>query len=129
MPLHPAKYADMLGEKLEKHNINIWLVNTGWTGGSYGDGRRIKLEHTRYLVNTAINNQFDCAFEQEGVFGLSVPQFCIGVPHDILNPRGTWKDKNAYDQQATVLAEEFRKNFEKYADKASEETKNGGPIL
>jgi phosphoenolpyruvate carboxykinase (ATP) len=128
LPLHPGKYAEMLGEKIKKHNANVWLINTGWTGGPYGIGQRIKLSYTRAMITAALNGSIDeLSIETNHVFGLRIPTQCPGVPPEILNPRNTWADKEAYDDKATFLADLFIKNFEKYESGVSEETLNAAP--
>lgn len=128
MPLHPTKYASMLNEKIKQANVNVWLVNTGWTGGSYGVGNRISLAHTRALITAALNGTFDKVdYQTHEVFGFEVPLTCPGVPDEILNPRNTWKDKDAYDNKANFLASAFMNNFEKFADFADENILNGAP--
>jgi phosphoenolpyruvate carboxykinase (ATP) len=114
---HPSKYAEMLGKLLREHNANVWLVNTGWTGGAYGTGKRMKLSHTRAMVNAALHGELDSVkTETDPFFGLAIPAEIKGVPGDVLNPRRTWRDASAYDAQAKKLAEMFRKNFEKFGD-------------
>jgi phosphoenolpyruvate carboxykinase (ATP) len=116
LPLHPAKYAALLGEKLNGTDINVWLINTGWTGGSYGVGSRMKLSYTRAMITASLTGQLDAVtFEKLPIFDLSMPTSCPNVPSEILNPRETWSDKNAYDATAKSLAEKFVKNFEKFA--------------
>jgi phosphoenolpyruvate carboxykinase (ATP) len=116
LPLHPAKYAKLLGEKLNGKDINVWLVNTGWTGGSYGVGSRMKLSYTRAMITAALTGKLDnVRFETLPVFDLSMPTACENVPTEILNPRETWADKAAYDETANNLASKFVKNFEKFA--------------
>ena len=116
LPLHPGKYAEMLGQKLKSSRANVWLINTGWTGGPYGTGNRIKLAYTRAMITAALNGTLDRAsFEKLPTFNLLMPTTCPGVPSDILNPRNTWKDKEGYDRQLDILAKLFIKNFEKYA--------------
>ncbi len=116
LPLHPGFYAKMLGEKLEKHQVKVWLVNTGWTGGSYGRGQRIRLAYTRSMIKAALDGQLDeVEYTTDPVFGIAVPLACPGVPGEILNPRNTWKDTDAYDQEARKLARAFINNFSKYA--------------
>ena len=116
LPLHPTKYAELLGEKLKKHNVNVWLLNTGWVGGSYGVGSRMKLSFTRAMITAALNGQLDnVSFESMPIFDLAFPTSCEGVPAELLNPRNTWADKAAYDQTAANLASKFVKNFEKFA--------------
>jgi phosphoenolpyruvate carboxykinase (ATP) len=128
LPLHPTVYAEMLGKKMGKHQVNVWLVNTGWSGGGYGVGSRIKLRFTRAMITAALNGALDSAqYEQHPVFGLSMPLSCPGVPAEILNPRNTWKDQESYDKQAKKLAAAFTKNFDKYAEFANEEILAGAP--
>ena len=120
LPLHPAKYAKLLGEKLEGTDIKVWLINTGWTGGSYGVGSRMKLSYTRQMITAALEGKLnDVAYDILPVFDLAIPTSCEGVPAEILNPRATWADKNAYDDTANNLAGQFVKNFEQYASETS----------
>ncbi len=117
LPLHPGKYAAMLGKKMQEHNVNVWLINTGWTGGPYGVGNRMKLSYTRAMITAALNGELDNAsFSRHDVFGMEIPDNCPGVPAELLHPRNTWKDKEAYDKQANMLASLFVKNFEKYRE-------------
>jgi phosphoenolpyruvate carboxykinase (ATP) len=128
LPLHPGQYADMLGRKMTEHNVNVWMVNTGWSGGPYGVGHRMKLGYTRAMITAALNGDLDkVEFEQHPVFGMMMPKTCPNVPDDILNPRNTWEDKAAYDAKAKDLAQQFIKNFEKYASGVSEETLAAAP--
>lgn len=128
MPLHPTKYAEMLSGKMKENNVNVWLVNTGWTGGPYGVGARMKLKHTRAMISSALEGKLDNVnFEQHPVFGLAMPQECENVPREVLNPRNTWSDKEAYDLKAKNLAESFKKNFEKFKKQANEEILSGAP--
>jgi phosphoenolpyruvate carboxykinase (ATP) len=128
LPLHPTRYAEMLGAKLDKSDAHVWLINTGWTGGPYGVGSRISLPYTRALINAALGGHLDSVlYETDPVFGLKVPTTCPEVPSEILNPRNTWADKAAYDAKAKQLAEYFNKNFAKYADFANEEIRNAAP--
>jgi phosphoenolpyruvate carboxykinase (ATP) len=116
LPLHPAKYAALLGEKLAGTEINVWLINTGWSGGSYGVGSRMKLSYTRAMITAALNGKLkDVSYEKMPFFDLAFPTTCEGVPSDLLNPRNTWADKAAYDQTASSLAAKFVDNFEKFA--------------
>ena len=116
LPLHPAKYAKLLGDKLHGTDIKVWLINTGWTGGSYGVGSRMKLSYTRAMITAVLTGKLDnVTYETLPVFDLAMPTSCEGVPSEILNPRATWADKNAYDTTASNLAEKFVKNFEKFA--------------
>jgi phosphoenolpyruvate carboxykinase (ATP) len=130
LPLHPTKYAELLGKKLKENtNINVWLVNTGWTGGSFGVGNRIKLSYTRALITAALNGDFESVpFETLPIFNLSMPTSCKNVPAEILNPKNTWSDKNAYDTKANHLAQNFIKNFEQYASAASAEILSSAPV-
>ena len=101
MPLHPTAYAEMLSEKMQEAGVNVWLVNTGWTGGPYGVGRRMKLAYTRAMITAAMNGDLDHVdYAQHPVFGLHVPQSCPNVPDEVLNPRETWSDSEAYDKKA-----------------------------
>jgi len=128
MPLHPQRYAQLLGEKLEKHNVQVWLINTGWSGGPYGVGARIKIAHTRAMVNAILSGQLhDVPTEEERFFGLHVPVSCPEVPTEILNTRNTWADKAAYDEKAKELAGKFVDNFAQYADQATPEILAAAP--
>lgn len=128
MPLHPTRYAEMLSKKIQEAKVNVWLVNTGWSGGAFGEGTRMSLKHTRALITAALNHGLDKVhYENHEVFGLAMPLSCPGVPAEILNPRNTWKDKEAYDNKANFLANAFVKNFEKFASYANEEILAGAP--
>jgi phosphoenolpyruvate carboxykinase (ATP) len=128
LPLHPGKYADMLGKKMTEHNVNVWMVNTGWSGGPYGVGSRMKLSYTRAMITAALNGDLNkVEFEQHPVFGMMMPKSCPNVPDQVLNPRNTWEDKTAYDSKANDLAKQFIKNFEKYASGVSEEILAAAP--
>jgi phosphoenolpyruvate carboxykinase (ATP) len=130
LPLHPGKYADLLGEKLKKGNVNVWLINTGWTGGSYGVGERIKLKFTRAMITAALNGQLNnVGYDKIPVFNLNIPVSCPNVPDEILNPRNTWKDKSAYDQTLNKLASQFAANFEQYESGCAEVVIKAGPQL
>ena len=129
LPLHPAKYAELLGNKLED-DINVWLINTGWTGGSYGTGKRINLNWTRNMITSALNgNLNNINWETLPIFGLKYPTECEGVPSNILNPKDTWTDKELYDQTATKLATEFINNFKQFEDQTSNEITQSGPKI
>lgn len=122
LPLHPGFYARLLGKKLQQYNVKVWLVNTGWIGGPYGVGRRIPLQHTRAMINAALNGWLDnVLYEAHPVFGMQMPKRCPYVPETLLNPRYTWRDRDAYDEAADNLAELFRKNFENYAGDIKDE--------
>jgi phosphoenolpyruvate carboxykinase (ATP) len=128
LPLPPSVYAKMLGERIARHHVQCWLVNTGWTGGPYGVGHRMDLKHTRAMIRAALAGQLDnVATRREPVFGLQVPQHVPGVPDDVLDPRKTWKDPAAYDAQAQKLTALFRKNFEQFADAVTPVVRNAGP--
>ena len=112
LPLAPSFYAEMLGDKMEEHDTNIWLVNTGWTGGAYGIGNRIKLSYTRSLIQAVLKGGLEnLPFKKEAIFGLKIPVFCLGVPNSILNPRNNWKNKQAYDKTAKKLLANFEENY------------------
>ena len=130
MPLPPPEYAKLLGEKLEKGNVNVWLINTGWTGGSYGIGHRMKLKYTRAMITAAMNSDLDDVdyFNHE-VFGVAIPKEVPNVPSDILNPENTWSNKAEYKEKANFLAAQFIENFKKYEDFADEKILSGGPCF
>lgn len=128
LPLHPTKYAEMLGQKMAEHQTNVWLINTGWTGGSYGVGSRMKLAYTRAMITAALEGKLnEVSFVAHPVFGVMMPEVCPNVPAELLNPRNTWADKSAYDLKAKQLAEAFVKNFEQYADFANPIILAGAP--
>ncbi len=129
LPIHPTKYAKLLGEKLNANqDINVWLVNTGWSGGGYGVGNRIKLGYTRAMLTAALNGELaNVEFTQHPVFGVLMPNTCPNVPTEILHPRNTWADKAAYDTTANNLADKFNKNFTKFEEGASDDIKNAAP--
>lgn len=128
LPLHPTKYAIMLGKKLKSLNTRVWLVNTGWTGGAYGEGERISLKYTRAMIRAAMAGELDhVRYGTLDIFNLKIPSFCPGVPTEVLNPRNTWADRMQYDEKARNLAELFIKNFNQYITFASKETINAGP--
>jgi phosphoenolpyruvate carboxykinase (ATP) len=128
MPLHPTKYAELLGEKMKEHSVNVWLINTGWSGGSYGVGSRMKLKYTRSMITAAMNGELaDVDFKTHNVFGLAMPTSCPDVPTELLSPKDTWADKSKYDATAEKLAASFVKNFAQYADNANEEILAAAP--
>ncbi len=128
LPLHPGVYAKMLGEKIAKHGAKVWLVNTGWTGGPYGVGSRMKLGSTRAMVTAALSGALDQgSFRTEAVFGFAVPTAVTGVPTAVLDPRATWKDGAAYDAQASKLAAMFNENFKAFASEVPESVAKAGP--
>ena len=121
VPLHPGKYADMLGAKMKEQDVNVWLVNTGWTGGPYGTGSRMKLKYTRAMLDAAMKGNLDhVSYESHPIFGVHMPTVCPDVPSNLLNPRNTWKNKADYDKKANHLAKLFNQNFDKYADGVSQ---------
>lgn len=128
LPLHPGQYAEMLGKRMKEHNVNVWMINTGWSGGPYGIGQRMKLPYTRAMITAALEGKLDnAAFEVHPVFGMLMPKECPNVPSEILNPRNTWEDKAGYDTKAKELAGKFIKNFEKYASGVNEEILAAAP--
>lgn len=128
MPLNPQVYAEMLGNRLDKYNTKVYLINTGWSGGPYGVGERIKLKWTRAMVTAALNGELDnCSYNHNDLFNLDIPKEIKNVPSEILNPRDTWKDKNAYDEQAHKLALMFKENFDKKYPDMKDSIKNAGP--
>ena len=130
LPLHPTKYAEMLGNKLKESGANVWLINTGMTGGVYGVGKRMSLKYTRALITAALNGELNNAeFETLPIFNFQIPSAVEGVPAEILNPRNTWTDKAAYDAKAGELAAKFNDNFKKYADQASAEILAAAPKI
>ena len=134
MPLHPTAYAEMLSEKMKEANVNVWLINTGWTGGPYGIGKRMALKYTRAMITAAMNNELGeeitpKKYHIHSVFGLAQPRSCPNVPDEILSSRKTWNNDEGYYKKAHQLAAAFKENFEKFASYASEETKDGGPLV
>ncbi len=131
MPLHPTKYAEMLSKKMKDAGVNVWLVNTGWTGGPYGVGTRMKLKYTRAMINAVLNGDLGLYnyedYHIHSVFGVAQPRVCPGVPTDVLSPRTTWNDDKAYYTTAFKLANAFRENFKQFESYASEEIRRGGP--
>ena len=130
LPLHPTRYAELLGQYIEQGAVNVWLVNTGWTGGPFGIGTRMKLSYTRAMISAALNGGLnEVEYEEHPVFGLSMPVSCPGVPSDILNPKNTWDDKQAYDLQAAGLALAFVSNFKQYSEYADNEILKSEPRI
>ena len=131
MPLHPTEYAEMLSKKMLEAGVNVWLVNTGWTGGPYGVGTRMKLKYTRAMINAALNGDLGLYdydhYHIHSVFGVAQPRTCPGVPTEVLSPRTTWNDDEAYYKMAFKLSNAFRENFKKFESYASEEVRRGGP--
>ncbi|MBF2709333.1 phosphoenolpyruvate carboxykinase (ATP) [Flavobacterium soyangense] len=130
MPLHPTKYAEMLSKKIKDTNVKVWLINTGWTGGPYGTGSRMKLKYTRAMITAAINGELENVdYDSHPVFGIAKPQSCPNVPSEILNPRNTWEDPELYDIKAVELAEKFKANFAKFSAFANAEIMEGAPMV
>ncbi len=130
LPLHPTKYAELLGEKLKKQKVNVWLLNTGWVGGKYGVGSRIKLSYTRALITAALSGELDKAeYGTTPYFKLNFPKSCTNVPSEILEPKNAWKDKESFNQTAQGLAASFVKNFEQYASAANAEILAAAPRI
>ncbi len=130
LPLHPTAYATLFGEKMEKYKTNVWLVNTGWTGGPYGVGSRMKLSYTRTMITAALEGLLDNVhYAPHEIFGVEVPQTCPDIPPEVLNPRKTWKDPEAYDLQASRLAEAFVQNFETFREFATDDILRGAPKI
>jgi phosphoenolpyruvate carboxykinase (ATP) len=126
---HPAKYAELLADRMQKHHANVWLVNTGWSGGSHGTGKRMKLAITRAIVNAIHTGALsDVPTTIDPVFGFAVPESCPNVPSEILTPRNTWSDQAAYDATAKKLAGLFQANFQKYAASAGADVAAAGPV-
>jgi len=130
LPLHPTVYAELLAEKMNKHNATTWLVNTGWTGGKYGVGKRMSLKVTRAIIDAIHSGELEKApTKPMEVFGVHIPTKCTGVPSEILNPIDTWSNKDEYKQALAQLAKSFQDNFKNYEDKASSKIKGAGPKL
>lgn len=130
MPLHPGKYAEMLGRKIRENRVRVWLINTGWTGGPYGIGNRISLRFTRAMIDAALEGKlYEVEYQDHPIFGMAVPMSCPNVPDEILNPRNGWGDTSAYDERAKALAAQFIKNFEKYRSGVSDEILAGAPKI
>jgi len=128
MTLHPTVYARLLGEKIAQHKTECWLVNTGWNGGPFGVGQRIKIAYTRRMVQAALDGELDrVPLRTDPTFGIQVPTVCEGVPSELLQPRQTWQDPEAYDRQAAALAQKFVQNFQEYAQYVSADVRAAGP--
>jgi phosphoenolpyruvate carboxykinase (ATP) len=128
LPLHPSVYSRMLGDRIERHRSQVWLVNTGWTGGQYGVGQRMKIGYTRAMVRAALNGTLaEVPTEPDRIFGVAVPIRCPGVPSEVLTPRNTWASPSAYDTQAASLARMFAENFEQFAELVPPEVRSAGP--
>jgi phosphoenolpyruvate carboxykinase (ATP) len=128
MPMHPGVYADLLSSKMAEHGATAWLINTGWSGGAYGVGQRMKIRYTRAMLNAALDGDLDnVAYVTDERFGFEVPTSCPGVPEDVLQPRGTWGDGADYDATADQLARMFNENFARYAEGVSDDVNAAAP--
>ena len=128
LPLHPGKYAHMLGNKMQEHKVNVWMINTGWTGGPVGIGNRMKLKYTRAMITAALEGKLNSVqFEKDPIFGVAIPTECPDVPAELLSPQNTWADKDAYNEKARYLAGLFVKNFAKYTEGVSAEVLAAAP--
>jgi phosphoenolpyruvate carboxykinase (ATP) len=126
----PSVYAELLGKKIAEHNSSVWLINTGWTGGPYGVGSRMKIAYTRAMVNAALNGELDnVEYVVDPIFGVQVPTSCPNVPPEVLTPRNTWSDGDAYDEQARKLAGMFAENFKQFEAEVSEGIRAAGPLV
>jgi len=129
MALPPSTYAQLLGDKIQKHNVAVWLINTGWSGGPYGEGQRMKLALTRAMVRAVLSGQLsDTQTQPDPTFGVHIPVAVPDVPTEVLDPRKTWKVQAAYDRKARELANMFQVNFDENASDAPAEIRNAGPV-
>ena len=127
---HPTFYADLLRRKIERYNVNCWLLNTGWVGGAYGVGKRISIAYTRALLSAALSGALlDVKYKQDPVFGFSVPQSCDGVPLEVLDPASSWPSKEAYMEKYRQLASRFIENFKKFEAQSPEDVTAAGPKI
>jgi phosphoenolpyruvate carboxykinase (ATP) len=130
LPLAPSRYATMLGERIAQHRSRAWLVNTGWTGGPFGVGRRMKIGYTRAMIRAALSGQLDSvAYDRDRIFNLDVPTRCPGIPSEVLMPRNTWASGADYDEQAAKLARMFVENFKAFEGGVSAEVLAAGPTI
>jgi phosphoenolpyruvate carboxykinase (ATP) len=130
MSLHPSVYGNLLMQKMQEHAADCWLINTGWTGGPYGVGRRMDINHTRAMLDAALSGALNgVAMTEDPIFRVMVPESCPGVPSEVLRPENTWEDKAAYRQQAEGLARLFQENFKEFEALVSDEVKGSGPQL
>jgi phosphoenolpyruvate carboxykinase (ATP) len=128
LPLAPSVYARLLGEKIRDHDVQVWLLNTGWTGGPFGVGKRFSLPYTRAMVQAVLDGGLEgVPMRLDPVFQVTVPTHCPGVPDELLDPRRTWSNSAAYDEQAARLVERFAANFATYAEEASDAVRAAGP--
>jgi phosphoenolpyruvate carboxykinase (ATP) len=129
MVLHPGVYADLLAQKMQEHKANCWLVNTGWSGGPYGEGTRMSIKHTRAMIRAILSGSLaDVETRPDPIFKLNIPVSCPEVPQEVLIPRNTWKDAAAYDEKARHLARLFNENFKKFSDGVSEGVRAVAPV-
>jgi phosphoenolpyruvate carboxykinase (ATP) len=127
---HPSYYAELLRKKIERHNVNTWLLNTGWVGGPYGVGKRISISYTRTLLNAALSGELlEGKFIQDPIFGFEVPSACEGVPADVLDPASSWPSEAEYMDKYRLLARRFIDNFAKFAPGSSPEVREAGPKI
>ena len=125
---HPAKYAELLKNKIERYGVKCWLVNTGWVGGPYGVGKRISIRHTRNLLNAALNGKLnDVEYYRDPVFGFDVPKTCPDVPDNVLEPWSSWPSREDYDKRYRDLAQRFKENFAKFTDGTTQDVIDAGP--
>lgn len=134
MPLHPTRYAEMLSAKMQEAGVNVWLINTGWTGGPYGVGNRMKLKYTRAMITAALNGELGATINEKdyhihSVFGVAQPRSCPGVPTEVLSSRQTWNNDEGYYAKAHQLADAFKENFKKFEAYANDEIRAGGPLV
>ncbi len=130
LPLAPSRYATMLGEKIARHGARVWLVNTGWTGGPYGVGRRMKIAYTRAMIRAVLSGALDgVGYERDPIFNIDVPTACPDVPPEVLKPRNTWTSGDEYDAQARKLARMFNENFAAFADAVTPAVRSAGPKI
>ena len=128
LPLAPSRYARMLGEQIARHQSRVWLINTGWTGGAFGVGTRMKIAHTRAMIRAALSGALDSVeYEKDKIFNLAIPTSCPDVPADVLQPRKTWANGADYDVQAAKLARMFVDNFKDFEEGVSAEVRAAGP--
>ena len=127
---HPSRYAELLRQKIEKHNVKCWLVNTGWVGGPYGIGTRISIKHTRALLTAALSGNLNAVdYRRDPVFGFEVPASCPGVPAEVLDPASSWQDKSEHEQKYKLLAQKFIDNFKNFEDRAVKSVIEAGPKM
>jgi phosphoenolpyruvate carboxykinase (ATP) len=125
---HPSRYAELLKERIERHRVNCWLVNTGWVGGPYGVGKRISIKYTRALLHAALTGELThVQYDKDPVFGFEVPQTCPGVPNDVLEPWSSWPNREEYDRKYRQLAQKFIENFKHFEDGTPQEVIDAGP--